>query len=211
MSAKIEDDLLEFRTLDAQTTLPLKQQLSTSLSKSLTANVEDSKIHKIRRKSSAKTKAEGGGDIGDDDDDDEDGDKSKKKDNINEKIQEMLTLIPDTYFTDNKDRSSGTKDGKPNKGQILTKGVEYLQDLQNKIDENNRKEVELIWKLKKLMLVKNHPVNINLQNTSAEMVLAEIGVGPLATVAGAQNTPTPGNKKNTPNNNFEYGGYDQYS
>ncbi|KAH3681988.1 hypothetical protein WICPIJ_007059 [Wickerhamomyces pijperi] len=214
MSAKLEDDVLDFKTLDAQTTQPLKQQLSTSLSKSLTVN-EDSKIHKAKRKSTSKVKSEG---LEDDDEDDDD-DKSKKKDNINEKIQEMLTLVPDTYFTENKDRSSGTKDGKPNKGQILTKGVEFLQDLQNKIDENNRREVELIWKLKKLIQVKNQPLDINLQNTSAEMILAEIGVGPLAsnatattnTGSGSAQTNNRSNKKATPNNNFEYGGYDQYS
>jgi hypothetical protein len=47
-----------------------------------------------------------------------------------------------------------------------------------------------------------------LNNTSAEIVLSEIGVGPLASTA----TTTNSNLANkSPNNNFEYGGYDQYS
>ncbi|KAH3674357.1 hypothetical protein WICMUC_003383 [Wickerhamomyces mucosus] len=212
MSVKVEDDLLEFTTVDAQSTIPLKQSLSSSLSKSLTINDENNKIHKQRRKSGLKGLSK---DV-DADDDDDDNDKSRKKDNINEKIQELLTLIPEPYFSDNKDRSSGTKDGKPNKGQILTKCVEYLQDFQNKIDENNRKEVELIWKLKKLSQVKNQPITtINLNNTSAEIVLADIGVGPLANqqqpIDSSRSQSSSNNKPNTPNNNFEYGGYDQYS
>ncbi|ODQ58097.1 hypothetical protein WICANDRAFT_21804, partial [Wickerhamomyces anomalus NRRL Y-366-8] len=140
----------------------------------------------------------------------------KRRDNMNEKIQELLTLIPQEFFDDHKDKSSGTKDGKPNKGQILTKGLEYIQDLQNKIDENNRKEVELILKLKNLSVVKNHQItDMNLNNTSAEIVLGEIGVGPLAGLVSSSttvdNTTTMSSvSQKSPNNNFEYGGYDQY-
>ncbi|RCK63617.1 Retrograde regulation protein 1 [Candida viswanathii] len=132
------------------------------------------------------------------------GNERKRRDNINEKIQELLTLIPPEFFQNNNSKdsktkpsskvvkeetpedeaakNSGTKDGKPNKGQILTKSVEYLQYLQNAIDENNRKEVELIMRLKTLELkatnqsAENIPIRIGY--TSAEKALGEIGVGP---------------------------------
>lgn len=97
----------------------------------------------------------------------------KRRDNINDKIQELLMIIPATFFYEN-EKSTGTKDGKPNKGQILSKSVEYIQYLQNEIDFKNRKEVELIYKLKKL----NFDTS-NFANTSAEIGLGKIGVGPL--------------------------------
>ncbi|ODV97230.1 hypothetical protein PACTADRAFT_29373, partial [Pachysolen tannophilus NRRL Y-2460] len=101
----------------------------------------------------------------------------KRRDNINDKIQELLALIPDTVFKDANDKSTGTKDGKPNKGQILTKSVEYIQFLQNEIDAKNRKEVELIYNLKKLNLTND---NNEFDHTSAEIGLGRIGVGPFA-------------------------------
>ncbi|CAH6720352.1 retrograde regulation protein 1 [[Candida] jaroonii] len=118
-----------------------------------------------------------------DDDDDDEGNERKRRDNINEKIQELLTLVPSELFNDNNKtedidlqiKNSGTKDGKPNKGQILTKSVEYIQYLQNKIDENNRKEVEMLVKLRYLT---NGDKTIS--HTSAEKALGEIGVGPLS-------------------------------
>lgn len=195
--------------------IPIKQSLAKALptlSESYNSTQDSSnKVHKVstsRRKSAVKREANN-------DDDDDDTVERKRRDNMNEKIQELLTLIPDDFFNDNRDKSSGTKDGKPNKGQILTKGLEYIQDLQNKIDENNRKEVELILKLKNLSITKNQPVtNINLNNTSAEIVLGEIGVGPLAGLVSSSttvdNTTTISNSSKSPNNNFEYGGYDQY-
>ena len=60
--------------------------------------------------------------------------------------------------------------------------MEYLQYLQNLIDENNRKEVELIMRLKTLELkAANRPsenIPIRIGYTSAEKALGEIGVGP---------------------------------
>lgn len=134
----------------------------------------------------------------DDEDDDEDGqgNERKRRDNINDRIQELLTLIPPEFFQETAPvahtgnqaydqeaeitaavKNSGTKDGKPNKGQILTKSVEYLQYLQNLIDENNRKEVELIMKLRNLQ---GQPNTAPIGNTSAEKALGKIGVGPLS-------------------------------
>ncbi|ODV87368.1 hypothetical protein CANARDRAFT_189563, partial [[Candida] arabinofermentans NRRL YB-2248] len=106
----------------------------------------------------------------------------KRRDNMNEKIYELMKIMPAKLFEERKDKSSGTKDGKPNKGQILTKTVEYINYLQAQIDEKNRKEVELSIKLRNLEIESNVPVaeRMNLLHTSAEIGLAKIGVGPLA-------------------------------
>lgn len=137
---------------------------------------------------------------GSDADDDDQGNERKRRDNINEKIQELLTLVPPEFFQEVPDKNpaneddqdaainaamknSGTKDGKPNKGQILTKSVEYIQYLQNLIDENNRKEIELTMRLKKLQLQqegKASNVPVPIEHTSAERALGQIGVGPLS-------------------------------
>lgn len=150
----------------------------------------------------------------------------KRRDNINERIQELLTLIPSEYFqeyyaTSNnsssnsatpgaisgahsgggagssnsedstvgtpissfgtpKPKGTGTRDGRPNKGQILTQAVEYINKLQNQVDAKNREEVECILKLSKLAKIAGVKVtDINLENTSAEIELGRIGVGPL--------------------------------
>ena len=95
----------------------------------------------------------------------------KRKDNINHKIGELLELIPPPFFADVSEKNSGTKDGKPNKGQILSKSVDYITWLQNEIDIRNRHEVELT------LMLQLSPHN---RHTVAEEMLAKIGVGPLA-------------------------------
>lgn len=123
--------------------------------------------------------------------DEEQHNERKRRDDINERIQELLTLIPPDYFRDSakegsagpeegSSKSNGTKDGKPNKGQILTQAVEYIQALQNSIDENNRKEVELLLKMKTYQMQQEGQLNapITVGTTSAELALGEIGVGP---------------------------------
>lgn len=151
----------------------------------------------------------------------------KRRDNMNDRIQELLTLIPDEYFKDyyngndtsgyggdsqgdksnlSKTKGTGTRDGKPNKGQILTKAVEYITSLQNEVDLRNREEVELMVKVQKLMKSTGTIVNdINLENTSAEIELSRIGVGPLAgTNTNSEMQDTNGKVK------YEYGGYAEY-
>lgn len=127
-------------------------------------------------------------------DEDEQGNERKRRDNINERIQQLLTLIPSDFFQDSAkegpgngyddgiSKSTGTKDGKPNKGQILSKAVEYIQSLQALIDENNRREVELLLRMKTLQLEEQGKTNvpISVGTTSAELALGDIGVGPHA-------------------------------
>ena len=199
----------------------IKRQLSQSFGGGSGGPAHHGGVSKPQsRRSSVYIKSQEGSDAEDNEgteEDKEQGNERKRRDNINDKIQELLTLIPSEYFatpatTTNsatgKDESlmkkeaspsaasptdddvnntvakTGTKDGKPNKGQILTKSVEYLQNLQNLIDENNRKEVELIMKLETLKLKKRNNgkvqdgVPIRIGYTSAERALGEIGVGP---------------------------------
>ncbi|SCV04820.1 LAMI_0H19548g1_1 [Lachancea mirantina] len=149
----------------------------------------------------------------------------KRRDNINDKIQQLLKMIPPDFFEDyykrkdsteegsvnaaalglnSKAKGTGTKDGKPNKGQILTQAVEYIAHMQGQVDAKNREEVELIIKIKELSKQMGVFVNdINIQNTSAEVALARIGVGPLADAPGEFD-------RDQNNNNFDYGGYDEY-
>lgn len=128
----------------------------------------------------------------------------KRRDNINGKLLELLALIPPSYFEAKDDvlgniikaekvgleeavlaalRTSGTKDGKPNKGQILTKLVAYLQDMQNQIDKYNRKEMELhnhLMSLELKLTGQALPSRSDLRHTTAEQALGEIGVGPMS-------------------------------
>ncbi|KAL3230241.1 Retrograde regulation protein 1 [Nakaseomyces bracarensis] len=185
----------------------------------------------------------------------------KRHDNMTDKIQELLRLIPEEFFHENygsdsggngsgsvsgetpggttpKLKATGTKDGRPNKGQILTQSVEYITHLQNQVDSNNREEIELMMKVSELAKQTGTIINdINLENTSAEIALANIGVGPLAgaTSEGQEedgqdaarestaestgsfmqsNDDTAGNR-GSPNkaqmSKFEYGGYAEYA
>lgn len=174
----------------------------------------------------------------------------KRRDNINDRIQQLLTMIPSEFFQDYynskgmdseygpgdtpssattpkpgsnaaKIKGTGTRDGKPNKGQILTQAVEYIMSLQNEIDLKNREEVELILKVQELSKTTGTIVNdINLENTSAEMALAKIGVGSLAgeiaqdDAQGQADSQTPrpavSQYSNPKISHFEYGGYSEY-
>lgn len=180
----------------------------------------------------------------------------RRRDNINDKIQQLLTIIPSEFFQDYyrngnesetslaetpgvgtpkagsiamKMKSTGTKDGKPNKGQILTQSVEYINCLQNQVDTKNREEVELIFKIQELSRKTGTIINdVNLENTSAEVELAKIGVGPLAAELPEQNNgsgtsfdrslapssaraPLPSSRSSRHPSGFEYGGYTEYT
>lgn len=129
----------------------------------------------------------------------------KRRDNINERIQELGAIIPLQFFDLSKEKSSGTKDGKPNKGQILSKSIEYVEFLQDKIDENNKKEIELLIILKKLEEIKQLPDNLRpskslFKHTSAEIELSNIGVGPLAENSNKTNNTTSNNNNNNSGN-----------
>ncbi|KAH3898736.1 Rtg1p SCDLUD_005063 [Saccharomycodes ludwigii] len=141
---------------------------------------------------------------------------------INSKIQEMLEVIPPEYFKERR-KFGKTKDGKPNKGKILTEGVNYLLNLQNQVDLNNREEIELLNRLKTLMgergvsldqLGLPHEGLLNLENTSAEIELGKIGVGPLAAVPNRNSGNSDINNSNgndhTPTETLAGSGYNQY-
>ncbi|KAI8390027.1 related to Retrograde regulation protein 1 [Nakaseomyces glabratus] len=178
----------------------------------------------------------------------------KRNDNMTDKIQELLRLIPAEFFQESygsgnesgangetpgpasgapKLKGTGTKDGRPNKGQILTQAVEYISHLQNQVDSYNREEIELMVKVTELAKETGTIVNdINLENTSAEIALANIGVGPLAAASAGDETQDQ-NSESKPNSSvsssvadeensrgtpkkaqmskFEYGGYAEYA
>lgn len=163
----------------------------------------------------------------------------RRRDNINERIQELLELIPEDFFdgyylksskssnasspnnlygniaTTPKPKSTGTRDGKPNKGQILTQAVELITKLQNEVDTKNREEVDLMMKVQRLSKKTGTILNdINLENTSAEVELAKIGVGPLAGVKEGANNPNNTYNQNTGTTGqtqYDYGGYAEYA
>ncbi|KAI8595780.1 Myc-type, basic helix-loop-helix domain-containing protein [Dissophora ornata] len=58
----------------------------------------------------------------------------RRRDNINEKIQELSTLLPDIYV-DNAN--------KPNKGVILRKSVDYIRHLQQLVSSQATRNQEL--------------------------------------------------------------------
>ncbi|KAF9395658.1 hypothetical protein BGZ94_006539, partial [Podila epigama] len=58
----------------------------------------------------------------------------RRRDNINEKIQELSTLLPDCYV----DAAN-----KPNKGVILRKSVDYIRHLQQLVASQSSRNMEL--------------------------------------------------------------------
>ncbi|CAG8647374.1 3319_t:CDS:2, partial [Ambispora gerdemannii] len=58
----------------------------------------------------------------------------RRRDNINEKIQELSTLLPDLY---------NDSANKPNKGVILRKSVDYIRDLKKIVDQQGTRNQEL--------------------------------------------------------------------
>ncbi len=114
----------------------------------------------------------------------------KRKDIVNEKIQELATIIPESFLlAPVKSQTAGTvltspqfhpvntgtKDKRPNKGTILIKSVEYIKMLQQLIDEQNRQEVELQDQLRNLEVTSGLDPS-DFATTSAEKALANLGV-----------------------------------
>lgn len=99
----------------------------------------------------------------------------RRRDNINDKIQELSILVPDSllYSNDATGPNMLTKEGKPNKSTILAKSVDYIRQLQTVIDEQNRKEIELQDIVQNLQRQLGLPVT-EFPNTSAEIALARI-------------------------------------
>lgn len=104
----------------------------------------------------------------------------RRRDNLNERIQELATLVPDSllYHVDNlqspnSHQTTFTKDGKPNKGTILSKSVEYIRHLQGVIDDQNRREMELQDLIQSLERQLGVEVT-QFTHTSAELALAKI-------------------------------------
>lgn len=71
----------------------------------------------------------------------------RRRDNINEKIHELSTLIPENIL--NPGNGEGTI-GKPNKGIILRKSVEYIKHLQVMLEKQESRNKELEKELQKL-------------------------------------------------------------
>lgn len=107
----------------------------------------------------------------------------RRRDNINEKIQELATLVPNSllYASDPLASPTGpgsatsnlTKDGKPNKGTILSRSVDYIRNLQAVIDEQNRKELEMRDLVQDMQRKLGIEVTV-FGATSAELALAKI-------------------------------------
>lgn len=106
----------------------------------------------------------------------------RRRDNINEKIQELASLVPESMLYNQNDTSPSaaaggtntlTKDGRPNKGTILTKSVEYIRNLQNVIDEQNQRELEMQELVQQLQRQLGIEVT-EFKHTSAELLLARI-------------------------------------
>jgi len=71
----------------------------------------------------------------------------RRRDNINEKIHELSTLIPEHILNPNNGEGPV---GKPNKGVILRKSVEYIKHLQSLVEKQEAKNKELEEELEKV-------------------------------------------------------------
>ena len=108
----------------------------------------------------------------------------RRRDNINEKIQELATLVPDSllYSMDSTDSPGAalpanlTKDGKPNKGTILSRSVDYIRHLQIVIDDQNRRELEMQDAIQGYQRQLGMEVT-EFKHTSAELALAKFRGG----------------------------------
>ncbi|KAF9944800.1 hypothetical protein BGZ65_011574 [Modicella reniformis] len=89
----------------------------------------------------------------------------RRRDNINEKIQELSTLLPDIYV-DNAN--------KPNKGVILRKSVDYIRHLQQLVSSQATRNQELEAQLQ----AKNNASGASPSNTGGSEDAKANGPGP---------------------------------
>ncbi|KAF7729131.1 hypothetical protein EC973_004899 [Apophysomyces ossiformis] len=67
----------------------------------------------------------------------------RRRENINERIQELGTLLPEAMLEDITSGGNGGPSNKPNKGAILRKSVEHLRMLQQEVDTYQQRVKEL--------------------------------------------------------------------
>ncbi|KAK9262812.1 helix-loop-helix DNA-binding domain-containing protein, partial [Lipomyces tetrasporus] len=167
----------------------------------------------------------------------------RRRDNINEKIQELASLIPEhllagTGFSSGGSGGAGVnsgsvgteastpggtagtpsaasaaatgKDGKPNKGIILRKSVDYIRQLQTILEEQRRRNEELERKVQKLEqqqgIVSEPSNNSSLRNLSSSAVGRGAEGNAADQVVGAfDQTPVSSNDNNDDyNGDFDY-------
>lgn len=74
----------------------------------------------------------------------------RRRDNINEKIQELGALIPEILLTSGNSGEDIGPGGKPNKGMILRKSVEYIKHLQVLVNQHSQRSKELEEEIQRL-------------------------------------------------------------
>ncbi|KAG0164343.1 hypothetical protein DFQ28_009176 [Apophysomyces sp. BC1034] len=67
----------------------------------------------------------------------------RRRENINERIQELGTLLPEAMLDDITSGGNGGPSNKPNKGAILRKSVEHLRMLQQEIEAYQQRVKDL--------------------------------------------------------------------
>ncbi|KAF8915612.1 hypothetical protein BGZ58_005468, partial [Dissophora ornata] len=82
----------------------------------------------------------------------------RRRDNINEKIQELSTLLPDCYVD---------SANKPNKGVILRKSVDYIRHLQQLVASQTNRNQELEAQLQGKAMSSAGGQNVDMNGTSS--------------------------------------------
>jgi hypothetical protein len=82
----------------------------------------------------------------------------RRRDNINEKIQELSTLLPDLYVD---------SANKPNKGMILRKSVDYIRRLQSMYEQERNRNSKLETQVRELSSQSGLPIDNNSGSASS--------------------------------------------
>jgi len=94
----------------------------------------------------------------------------RRRDNINEKIQELSTLLPDLYVD---------SANKPNKGVILRKSVDYIRLLQSMVEQERNRNVKLETQVRELSSQSGMPIDNNSGSASSRSDLNNSSSGGL--------------------------------